>query len=67
MATFGVWFTTVATGNGGLDLPSDTQGLLFMLVSVPGVLAIAMRLYAPALALRMVPSVPAPEPIPAAV
>jgi len=64
LATFAAWLILMETGNTALYLPVNTQVLIFTLVSVAGVLAIAVRLYAPALARRLVPAVPAPEPVP---
>ena len=66
LGTFAAWLILMETGNTALYLPVNTQALIFILVSVPGVLALALRLYAPALARRVVPAVPSPEPVPAA-
>jgi hypothetical protein len=63
IATFAAWLIFMETGNTALYLPVNTQALVFMLVSVPGVLAMALRLYAPGLARRLVPSVSVAEPV----
>lgn len=46
-ATFAAWFTLMETGNIALYLPANTQALVFMLVSVPGVLALSLALFTP--------------------
>jgi hypothetical protein len=66
MATFGAWFILMETGNTALYLPANTQALVFILVSVPGILALALRLYAPGLERALAPRARATEPMPAA-
>ena len=66
LATFATWFIFMETGNTALYLPANTQALIFTLVSVPGVLALALTLYAPALARRLIPAIPATDPVPTA-
>jgi hypothetical protein len=65
LATFAAWLILMETGNTALYLPANTQALVFILVSVPGVLALAVGLYAPGVARLVAPRVAAAEPLPA--
>lgn len=55
LATFAAWFTLRETGGFVLNLSTDTQALIFTAVAVPAAVALAVRVYAPALARRLVP------------
>jgi hypothetical protein len=51
VAALGAWFIFQKTA--GLQLSADTQALVFTLVSVPSVIALAVSLYAPGLTRRL--------------
>jgi hypothetical protein len=55
MGTLTAWFILVRTGASGLFLSSDLQALVFMLVTIPAIPAIALRVFAPDVAPRLVP------------
>lgn len=47
LATFAAWFILRETGASALDLAAGTQALVFILVSVPGVIALAVGMFVP--------------------
>ena len=46
-ASFAAWFVFRETGWGALNLPLDTQALVFTIVSIPSVIGLAMAVYSP--------------------
>lgn len=54
MASFAAWLAFQETGWGALNLPLDGQALVFALVSVPSIIALGVRLYAPGVVQRLV-------------
>lgn len=54
MASFAAWIAFRETGWGALNLPLDGQALIFALVSVPSIIALGVRLYAPGVVQRLV-------------
>ncbi|MGZ4169764.1 MAG: hypothetical protein ACXVSE_04350 [Solirubrobacteraceae bacterium] len=55
MATLAAWIILRATSGFGIGLPTDTEALIFLLVSVPGICALAVAVYVPEVGRRLVP------------
>jgi hypothetical protein len=47
-ASFAAWFVFRETSNLALDLSGDVQAVVFAIVSIPSIIALAVALYAPA-------------------
>jgi hypothetical protein len=54
-ATLAAWLGLRATGGFGIGLPPDTEALIFLLICIPGVTALAAAVYVPGLGRRLVP------------
>ena len=52
-ATLAAWFSLRATSGFGMGLASDTQALIFLVVWLPGLTALAAAVYAPGLGGRL--------------
>ena len=51
-ATFAAWFSLRSTSGFGMGLPADTEALIFLLIWVPGLGALAAAVYAPGIGRR---------------
>jgi len=55
LATFLAWFVLRATSGFSLDLPTDTQSLIFIVVAIPAIVVLCARVYAPHVGTRWAP------------